>query len=71
MKVTIITVTYNSAKFLEDCMSSVFAQDFNDIEYIVIDGGSTDETVSIIKKHENKIAKWISEKDNGMYDAIN
>ncbi len=71
MKVTIITVTYNSAKFLEDCMNSVFTQDFNNIEYIVVDGGSTDETVSIIKQHEKKIAKWISEKDGGMYEAIN
>jgi glycosyltransferase involved in cell wall biosynthesis len=71
MKVTIITVTYNSAKFLEDCMNSVFTQDFNNIEYIVVDGGSTDNTVAIIRQHENKITKWISEKDSGMYDAIN
>jgi glycosyltransferase involved in cell wall biosynthesis len=71
MKVTIITVTYNSAKFLEDCINSVAAQDFKNIEYIVVDGGSTDGTVAIIKHNEDKITKWVSEKDNGMYDAIN
>ncbi|HTB53374.1 MAG TPA: glycosyltransferase family 2 protein [Ferruginibacter sp.] len=71
MKVTIITVTYNSAQFVEDCINSVIAQDYEDIEYIVVDGGSTDETVSIIKRYENKIATWVSEKDKGMYDAIN
>src|ERR1700733_5318360 len=71
MKVTIITVTYNSSKFLEDCINSVVHQKYNDIEHIVIDGGSTDETVAIIKRYEKHIAKWVSEKDNGMYDAIN
>jgi glycosyltransferase involved in cell wall biosynthesis len=71
MKVTIITVTYNSAQFLEDCMNSVLSQDYDNIEYIVVDGGSTDETVSIIKKYNDRISKWVSEKDSGMYDAIN
>ena len=71
MKVTIITVTYNSEKFLRDCIESVINQDYPDIEHILIDGVSTDSTVSIIKEYEDKIAKWISEKDNGMYDAIN
>jgi glycosyltransferase involved in cell wall biosynthesis len=71
MKVTIITVTYNSAKYLEDCICSVINQNYGDIEHIIIDGGSTDETLSIIKQYETHIAKWISEKDNGMYDAIN
>jgi glycosyltransferase involved in cell wall biosynthesis len=71
MKVTIITVTFNSAKFLEDCINSVVRQNYNDIEHIIIDGGSTDETLSIIKRYENHIAKWVSEKDKGMYDAIN
>ncbi len=71
MRVSIITVTYNSAVFLEDCMNSIFNQDYPDIEYIVIDGGSTDGTVDIIKRYNEQIAKWISEKDDGMYDAIN
>ena len=71
MKVSIITVTYNSSKYLEDCINSVVKQQYSDIEHIIIDGGSTDETVSIIKRYETHIAKWVSEKDNGMYDAIN
>jgi len=71
MKVTIITVTLNSEKYLEDCIRSVIGQDYKDIEHIVIDGKSKDGTLAIIKKYEGHIAKWISEKDYGMYDAIN
>src|SRR5678816_3455070 len=71
MKVTIITVTLNSAKYLEQCIQSVIKQHYPDIEHIIVDGGSTDDTLDIIKKYEDHIAVWISEKDNGMYDAIN
>ena len=71
MKVSIITATYNSNKFLETCICSVMAQDYPDIEYILIDGGSTDSTQSIINKYSNNIVKWISEPDTGIYDAIN
>jgi len=71
MKVTIITVTYNSEKYLEDCILSVVNQRYHDIEHIIVDAKSTDNTIPIIKKYEAHIAKWISEKDNGMYDAIN
>jgi glycosyltransferase involved in cell wall biosynthesis len=71
MKVTIITVTLNSARFLEDCIKSVIGQDYKNIEHIIIDGGSTDETLSIILKYGEHIACWLSEKDHGMYDAIN
>ena len=71
MKVSLITVTYNSEKYLAQCIASVQEQTFKDIEHIIVDGGSTDNTVSIIKKYEDKIAKWISEPDRGMYDAIN
>lgn len=71
MKVTLITVTYNSAKYLEDCIKSVVGQTHKDIEHIIIDGLSTDGTIDIIKKYSNNIAKWVSEKDSGMYDAIN
>jgi glycosyltransferase involved in cell wall biosynthesis len=71
MRVSIITVTYNAAKFLEDCICSVKNQDYQDIEHVIIDGGSSDETLDIIKRHEHKNLKWISEKDNGMYDALN
>src|SRR4249919_1865959 len=71
MKVTIITVTLNSAKYLEQCIQSVIKQHYPDIEHIIVDGGSTDDTLDIIRRYEDHIAVWISEKDNGMYDAIN
>ena len=71
MKVTIITVTRNSALYLQECINSVKNQSYHNIEHIVIDGESTDDTIAIIKLFENHIAKWISEKDNGMYHAIN
>ena len=71
MKVSIITVTYNSAKYVEDCIHSIIRQNYKNIEYIVIDGKSTDGTVDIIKKYSDHITKWISEEDSGMYDALN
>jgi glycosyltransferase len=71
MKVTIITVTYNSAKYLEDCINSVVNQTYPEIEHIIIDAASTDGTLDIIRSYENQIAKWVSETDKGMYDAIN
>ena len=71
MKVSIITVTYNSGKYLEDCIESVIKQRYDNIEHIIIDGKSNDNTLAIIKKYESRISKWISETDKGMYDAIN
>ncbi len=71
MKVSIITVTFNSAKYLEGCIRSVIEQDYKNIEHIVIDGKSSDGTIAIIKKYEDHITQWISETDRGMYDAIN
>ncbi len=71
MKVSIITVTYNSEKYLRDCIDSVIRQNYDNIELIVVDGGSNDETVSIIKSYGNSISRWISESDGGMYDALN
>lgn len=71
MKVSIITVVLNNRDTIEDCMLSVFNQSYPDIEYIIIDGGSVDGTVDIIKKYESKIAKWVSEPDGGIYDAMN
>lgn len=71
MKVSIITVALNNAEYIETCIQSVLNQDYENIEYFVIDGGSTDGTVDIIKKYEDKITTWISEPDNGIYDAIN
>lgn len=71
MKISIITVTLNSEKFLPDCIESVKRQKYKDIEHIIIDGKSTDGTVAIIKKNKDHIAGWISETDRGMYEAIN
>ena len=71
MKVSIITVTYNSGKYLQDCIESVIKQSYKDIEHIIVDGKSNDNTLDIIRKYEAHISKWISETDKGMYDAIN
>jgi glycosyltransferase involved in cell wall biosynthesis len=68
---SIITVVRNGEKYLEETILSVLNQDFNNYEYIVIDGGSTDDTIKIIKKYNNKIDYWVSETDNGIYDAFN
>jgi len=70
-KISIITPTFNQVDYIEQTILSVINQDYPNIEYIIIDGGSTDGTVEIIKKYENRINYWISEKDNGLYDAIN
>jgi glycosyltransferase len=71
LKVSIITVTFNSGEHLQDCINSVQQQLYPDIEYIVIDGKSTDNTVGIIRKNQDMIDYWVSETDKGMYDAIN
>ncbi len=69
--ITIITVVYNGEKYLEETIQSVTNQTYPNVEYIIIDGGSTDGTVDIIKKYEDKIDYWVSEKDKGIYDAMN
>jgi glycosyltransferase involved in cell wall biosynthesis len=69
--ISIITVVYNGEKYLEETIKSVINQTYTNIEYIIIDGDSTDGTVDIIKKYEDKIDYWISEKDDGIYDAMN
>jgi len=68
---SIITVVYNGEKYLEKTIESVIKQKFKNFEYIVIDGGSTDNSVKIIEKFEKKIDYWVSEKDKGIYDAFN
>ncbi len=74
MTISIITTTYNSADTLRDTFNSVLSQTFTDIDYWVIDGGSKDNTIDIIKEYEPKFngnMHWISEKDRGLYDAMN
>ena len=69
--VSIVTVSLNSAKTIERTITSVLNQTYKNIEYIIIDGGSADGTIDIIKKYNDRIAYWISEKDHGIYDAMN
>ena len=71
MKVSIITVCFNSSKTIEETIQSVLSQDYPNIEYLVIDGGSIDGTQTIIQKYQGKIATWVSEPDQGMYAAMN
>jgi glycosyltransferase involved in cell wall biosynthesis len=70
-KLSIITINYNDANGLEKTIQSVVEQDFEDFEYIVIDGGSSDESKSIIEKYQSQITYWVSEKDKGIYNAMN
>lgn len=70
-KVSIVTACYNSELFMESCILSVMRQTYDNVEHIIVDGGSSDRTVDIIKKYDGKYnMRWISEKDNGMYEAI-
>ena len=71
MKVSIITVVFNGAEHIRDCINSVLNQTYSDIEYIVVDGKSTDETIAIVRSYGTKIARFVSEADNGLYDAMN
>lgn len=71
IRITVITVVFNAVNTIERTIRSVLDQDYCGLEYIIIDGGSTDGTVDIIKKYESKINYWISEPDNGIYDAMN
>ena len=69
--VSVITIVYNGSALLGKTIASVLRQDWPNIEYILIDGGSTDGTVDIIRSHESRLAYWISERDRGIYDAMN
>ena len=69
--VTVVTVTYNAEQYLEDTIKSIINQDHENLEFIIIDGNSTDSTKAIIKNYENKIDYWISEPDDGIYHAMN
>lgn len=69
--ITVITVVYNGETYLEETIQSVINQTYDNVEYIIIDGGSTDGTLDIIKKYEAQIDYWVSERDEGIYDAMN
>ena len=71
LKASIITIVYNNVDTIADCMDSVIGQTYKNIEYIIIDGGSTDGTIDLIKKYGNKISKFTSEPDHGIYYAMN
>ena len=70
-KFSIITVTYNAGKVLEDTIQSVVFQTYRNVEYIIVDGGSTDNTLDVVHKYQERISKVISEPDKGLYDAMN
>jgi glycosyltransferase involved in cell wall biosynthesis len=70
-KITIITPSYNQGQYLQETIASVLNQNYPNLEYIIIDGGSTDNSVDIIKKYGSRLTYWVSEKDKGTYDAIN
>ncbi len=71
MKVSIITAVRNEVELIEQCINSVLDQSYENIEYIIVDGNSTDGTVKVIRKYENRISNWISKPDNGLYHALN
>lgn len=71
MKISVITVCYNAVGTIEKTIENVLSQTYNNIEYVVVDGCSNDGTLDIIKKYSDKIAKYVSEKDEGIYDAMN
>lgn len=70
-KISIVTPNYNQGRFLEECIQSVLSQNYPNLEYIVIDGGSTDDSLDVIKRNADRIHYWISERDGGQADAIN
>ena len=71
IKITVITVTFNAREALERTIQSVIRQDYSALEYIIIDGGSQDGSLELIKQYSPQLAHWTSEPDRGIYDAMN
>ena len=69
--ITVVTVVFNGEQFIEETILSVINQTYHNVEYIIIDGGSTDATLDVVRKYEHAIDYWVSEKDSGIYDAMN
>lgn len=69
-RISIVTVSFNQGAFIEDCICSIIQQGYPNLEYIIMDGGSNDNTIEIIKKYEPHVSYWISQKDAGLYDAL-
>ena len=70
-RIALVTPVFNSAKYIEQTIQSVLAQNYSNLDYFIVDGGSTDGTLEIIRKYESQISGWLSEPDNGSYDALN
>src|SRR5436309_1949476 len=71
MKISVVTPSYNQGRWLEEAIQSVLGQGHPDLEYLVMDGGSSDESVEVIKRYEDRLAYWVSEPDGGQANAIN
>src|SRR5437763_5478849 len=71
MRISVVTPSFNQGRYLEECLLSVLGQGYPDLEYLVMDGGSTDESFEVIERHERNLAFWVSEPDEGQAAAIN